>query len=579
MRSHARLCAAWKHAALVCACIGLAGGGAHAVSLEENPLMRGWLDHVQSFPAHLEHEVPAEKQVPGTAQYEFKEHWFDQNLDHVNKQQIGRWWQRYFVYDKFSRHEQNYPLFVFCGAEQGDIFREWERLGFMVEVARSHGAKVLWLEHRFFGKSMPFQGADAFEKRADRVGLLSLEQSMADYAAIIRTHKGEGPVLTFGGSLSGTIAAMLRVQEPTLVDMAFASSAPILGVDGVADPFAWRARMTATFAELGGKGCPDLVRRGFAAMNAGIADANGPSGQRLRRAFRPCESGIISAGRWQAIYGQAWSFLESLGNFVYPSAHSGIPAACTRMSNASTDEEIFARLLNMGVAVPTGVDGVDNCISFTRMESGASMGKLDTYGWSYMACTEVIHPIGANGKTDMFPPYDWTVTSLSSGCREAWNVVPDAAYMQHKLDVRVSGFGENVTVKPSTALPDKIVFTYGDYDPWGTMVPKQGWAADVESIRIPGGSHCSDLETAREDDTEGMLDARRNVSAVLARWISDVQKRRVMKVNSFGKADRRPLQVKQFGTGVSPPRGGLPSRPSKMLRGHSKAVQLSAHSL
>merc|ERR1719221_2293325 len=119
---------------------------------------------------------------------------------------------------------------------------------------------------------MPFKGADAFAKRADRVGLLSLEQSLADYAAIIRAHKGEGPVLTFGGSLSGTIAAMLRVQEPTLVDMAFASSAPILGVDGVADPFAWRARLTANFAELGGSRCPGLVRRGFAAMNAAVAD-------------------------------------------------------------------------------------------------------------------------------------------------------------------------------------------------------------------------------------------------------------------------------------------------------------------
>merc|ERR1719160_1167647 len=130
---------------------------------------------------------------------------------------------------------------------------------------------------------MPFKGTDAFSTRADRVGLLSLEQSLADYAAIIRKEQGDGPVLTFGGSLSGTIAAMMRIQHPNLVDMAFASSAPILGVDGVADPFAWRARLTDNFAELGGGGCPDAVRQGFAAMASSAADAAGEGGKRLRK--------------------------------------------------------------------------------------------------------------------------------------------------------------------------------------------------------------------------------------------------------------------------------------------------------
>merc|ERR1719253_2219975 len=125
---------------------------------------------------------------------------------------------------------------------------------------------------------MPFEASEAFAARVDRVGLLSLEQSLADYAAIVREHQGEGPVLTFGGSLSGTMAAMMRFQYPSLIDMAYASSAPILGVDGIADPFAWRARLTDNFAELGGPGCPAAVRRGFAAMAAATADPMGKSG-------------------------------------------------------------------------------------------------------------------------------------------------------------------------------------------------------------------------------------------------------------------------------------------------------------
>merc|ERR1719310_1246715 len=153
-------------------------------------------------------QVPREP-PDSRGEYRFTLKWFSQRVDHFNKQHDGRFWQRYFVYDKFSRQEENHPLFVFCGAEQGDIELEWDNYGFLVEFARAEGATVLWLEHRFFGKSLPFGEEEAFQSSSDRVGLLSLEQSLADYAEIIRQHRSNGPVLTFGGSLSGTIAVMM----------------------------------------------------------------------------------------------------------------------------------------------------------------------------------------------------------------------------------------------------------------------------------------------------------------------------------------------------------------------------------
>lgn len=204
-----------------------------------DPLLRGWLDHVQNLQVHMLQEVPEEQLPPS---YHFETKFFQQRVDHVNKQNRALFWQRYFVVGNFTSKELNHPLFVFCGAEQGDIYKEWKHYGFMMEVARRQAAKVIFLEHRYFGQSVPF-GQEAFLARPDRVGLLSLDQSLADYAAIIREHKGDGPVVTFGGSLSGTMAALLRIQYPELVDMAFASSAPVFGVPGVADPFAWRARV------------------------------------------------------------------------------------------------------------------------------------------------------------------------------------------------------------------------------------------------------------------------------------------------------------------------------------------------
>lgn len=484
--------------------------------------------------------------------YKFTPMLFNQRVDHFNKFQDGSFQQRYFLYDKFSRNDAGtQPLFVFCGAEQGDIELEWEHYGFLVEVARAQGATVLWLEHRFFGKSLPFNATEAFASRSDRVGLLSIEQTLEDYADIIRKHRGDGPVLTFGGSLSGTIAVLMRIQHPTLVDMAFASSAPLLGLSGVADQFAWQGRLTANFAELGGSDCPSLVRRGFAAFAH-------PDRARMHRAWGTCEAEPTDA-QLDLVLGQVWSFIDMIGTFVYPAGISGIDFACQEMRKAANapNEEVFAKLLPL-LSMTTQIG--EKCLNLTRMDSQTS-GSLaaDDLGWMYLACTEVIHPIGANNKTDMFPPYNWTVPGLRDSCKSAWNVVPDEGFLQRKLDFNIEGTGAFAKVLESAAVPGRVLLSYGDFDPWSTMVPKEGWADDVKVIKVPGGSHCSDLETPQDYDTREMVEARKNISVLLEKWIYEVRPHRLLKKRTFGERSPKsnfrgfgrrtpyPMQVPQMG--------------------------------
>lgn len=64
-------------------------------------------------------------------------------------------------------------------------------------MAMRMGGLIVFGEHRFFGKSVPLFPADtdeeggadpraaAFEGKANRIGLLSVEQGLADYAAMI----------------------------------------------------------------------------------------------------------------------------------------------------------------------------------------------------------------------------------------------------------------------------------------------------------------------------------------------------------------------------------------------------------
>jgi len=492
-------------------------------SLKSNRMMRGWLDHVRNMPTHL---MQVAREPPDSkGEYKFEPRWFRQRMDHFNRQHDGRFWQRYFVYDRFSRHEENHPLFVFCGAEQGDIESEWDQYGFVVELARAQGATILWLEHRFFGKSLPFGVDEAFESRSGRVGLLSIEQSLADYAEIIRQHRADGPVLTFGGSLSGTIAVLMRIQHPTLVDMAYASSAPILGLTGIADQFAWQKRLTDNFAALGGSDCPALVRRGFAAFAK-------PDRTKLHHTLGTCEEEPTDS-QLDIVLGQVWSFLDMIGTYVYPAGISGIDLACDQMRQASSAEEVFAKLLGL---MPSLTSKDETCMNLTRIESAPS-GPADPadLGWLYLACTEVIHPIGANNQTDMFPPYNWTVSGLSASCRSAWNVTPDEDFLRRKLDFHIQGVGSLAQVLDSPAVPGRVLLSSGEYDPWSAMVPKEGWAEDVIVVQIPGGSHCSDLETPQEYDTRDMVKARANISAVLEDWIYKVRPQRFLKKRSFGE--------------------------------------------
>jgi alpha-beta hydrolase superfamily lysophospholipase len=90
-------------------------------------------------------------------------------------------------------------------------------------------------------------------RRADRVGMLSIEQALADYAVLIRhirTRMGApaAPVITFGASLAGSLAAFMRLKYPQIVDMAVASSAPVMGYPGLMDPFAWHKQVPPPLA-------------------------------------------------------------------------------------------------------------------------------------------------------------------------------------------------------------------------------------------------------------------------------------------------------------------------------------------
>ncbi|KAF5843628.1 serine carboxypeptidase S28-domain-containing protein [Dunaliella salina] len=77
---------------------------------------------------------------------------------------------------------------------------------------------------RYYGKSQPF-GPESWKVDPR---FLSVPQALADYACIIQYIK-QAPVIVFGGSYGGELAAWMRLKYPHIVAGAIAASAPVLG--------------------------------------------------------------------------------------------------------------------------------------------------------------------------------------------------------------------------------------------------------------------------------------------------------------------------------------------------------------
>lgn len=122
---------------------------------------------------HTPH-TPLSVSIPEVPPPEYTIRTFTQTLDHFNAENSGTFAQRFLVTDKYYHRGTGAPIFAMTGAEGGDVTQFYDfAYGHAVEYARKRGALILFLEHRFFGESLPFRtGSDA--PLPNRLGLLSV---------------------------------------------------------------------------------------------------------------------------------------------------------------------------------------------------------------------------------------------------------------------------------------------------------------------------------------------------------------------------------------------------------------------
>lgn len=159
--------------------------------------------------------------VPPAVQYETR--WYTQRLDHFNSApaSYATFQQRYLVNDTFWGGPTA-PIFLYAGNE-GDVDLFTNNTGFMWESAPRFRALLVFVEHRYYGESMPFGGTRAAAFRDARTkGYLTVTQALADYASFVLSLKANlsapaAPVVVFGGSYGGSKSS--AVEHVLLVQL------------------------------------------------------------------------------------------------------------------------------------------------------------------------------------------------------------------------------------------------------------------------------------------------------------------------------------------------------------------------
>jgi hypothetical protein len=121
-----------------------------------------------SIPVSALHRNKVQYQSPFLSS-ECKENWFENQIDHFNwgptPLNTTVWKQRYFTCDSAWKRSTNGdvsgPIFFYCGNE-GPVEGYVNATGLMYETAPIFGAILIFAEHRYYGKSLPF-GKDSIK--------------------------------------------------------------------------------------------------------------------------------------------------------------------------------------------------------------------------------------------------------------------------------------------------------------------------------------------------------------------------------------------------------------------------------
>lgn len=398
---------------------------------------------------------------------------------------------------------------MYCGNE-GDIVWFAENTGFMWELASTFGALILFPEHRYYGESMPFGSQEAAYMDADALAYLTAEQALADFVILLTDLKGNisaeaCPVILFGGSYGGMLAAWMRLKYPHSAIGAIASSAPILQFEDLV-PTDTYYRIVSEGFKRESRECFNIIKESWGELKA-VGQAEGGL-QSLTDKFQMCRQ-LNSTADLEDWISSAYSYLAMVNypysaDFITPLPAFPVKEVCNAINAGDNSTDILSRIF-AGVSIFYNHTG-----SVTCFEIEDNLDGID--GWNWQACTEMVMPMSSNPNNSMFSPGTFELKQYEDGCLEQFGVKPRPTWITqefggHNIKEVLRNFGSN------------IVFSNGLLDPWSGGGVLDDISSTIVAVVTEEGAHHLDLRCSTENDPEWLIKQRQVEVAHIKRWL------------------------------------------------------------
>ncbi|CAB4314435.1 unnamed protein product [Prunus armeniaca] len=468
---------------------------------------------------------PKQPQPPKRQQQQpqiiYETRYFAQRLDHFSFSDSPRFKQRYLINtEHWVGPERLGPIFFYCGNE-GDI--EWfaENTGFVWEVAPQFGAMILFPEHRYYGESMPYGSKDEAYKNASTLSFLTAEQALADFAVLItelkRNLRAEGcPVVLFGGSYGGMLAAWMRLKYPHIAIGALASSAPILQFEDIVPPETFYDIVSNGFKRESSS-CFNTIKESWDTL---VTEGKKQNGLRqLTKTFHLCRE-LNSTNDLANWLESAYSYLAMVNypyaaEFVMPLPGHPIKEVCRKIDGCPDGTSTLERIFE-GVSIFYNYTGQAKC--FELIDDS----DVGTDGWNWQACTEMVMPMSCSQDASMFQTYDYNLSSFQEECWKDHNVKPrptriTTEFGGHDIKATLKSFGSN------------IIFSNGLLDPWSGGSVLQNVSETIVALVTEEGAHHIDLRFSKKEDPEWLVDQRATEIRLIEGWLEKFYQERKSK--------------------------------------------------
>ncbi|KAF9675138.1 hypothetical protein SADUNF_Sadunf09G0000900 [Salix dunnii] len=376
-----------------------------------------------------------------------------------------------------------------------------DTIGFLVDTAVHFKSLLAYVEHRYYGESIPF-GDEAFEN-ASTLGYFNSAQAIANYAEIIihikKKYQAENaPVIVIGGSYGGSSAGfMVRLKYPHIALGALASSAPVLYFDDITPQDGFYSIVSRGFREAS-ESCYQTIRKSWDVIDE---VASKPCGLlNLSKIFNTCRNLSSTAELKTYLIEMYISAAQYNAPPTYP-----VNKVCGGIDGGGFGDDVLGKIFGSLVAYKGNKPCYVNAPAYQSAVPG---------GWRWQTCSEMVMPLGF-GNDSMFQPKPFNITTFTENCKRLYGVPPrvhwvTSYYGGHNISLVLQRFGSS------------IIYSNGLRDPYSIGGVLRNISDTIVAVNAVNGSHCLDLRLANAThDPDWLVDQRNSEINIIQKWIDE----------------------------------------------------------